>query len=103
MAYSSWLESFVLLLVPVVEMDSEEMEPVSLGPIVLLLSYNDPPAWAGSVLSAAIVLSSCLFPNGFVDLTECIDMVCAAVTTLARRAGPAALLQVLAESLGPGL
>lgn len=68
-AYSSWLESFVLLLGPVVERHPKEMELVSSGPIVLLLSCNDPPAWAGSVLSAAIVLSSCLFPNDFVDLT----------------------------------
>lgn len=61
-------ESFVLLLGPVMERHPKEMKPVSSGPIVLL-SCNDPPAWAGSVLSATIVLSSCLFPNGFVDLT----------------------------------
>lgn len=69
MAYSSRLESFVLLLGPVVLRHPKKVELVSSGPIVLLLSCNDPPAWAGSVLSAAIVLSSCLFPNGFVDLT----------------------------------
>lgn len=40
----------------------------TLGPIVLL-SCIDPPVWAGNILSAAIVLSSCLFPNSFVCLT----------------------------------
>lgn len=105
MAYSSWLGPFVLLLSPEMERHPKDTETVSTGPVVLLLSCNDPPVWAGSVLSAAIVLSSCLFPNGFVDLTLYIDTVHPAVTTPVQHAGLAALLQSSAEShgLGPGL
>lgn len=94
-----------MLLGPEVERHPIEMEPVCTGPVVLLLSCNEPRVWAGSVLSAVIVLSSCLFPNGFVDLTLYIDMVHPAVVTLAQCAGLATLLQSSAESLGlgPGL